>query len=73
MVFSIVKMQQSPKTINEYIISTFNNQDALISQKDQWLGSDCVVLQFIFWMKVSDVLHWIILGWSFQDNVNEWN
>jgi hypothetical protein len=41
MVFSIVEMQQSPKTINEYINSTFNSQDALIFQKDQ--GWDLIV------------------------------
>ncbi len=72
-VFSIVKMHQSPKMINGYINSTFNSQDTLISQKDQWLGFDCVVLQFIFWMKALNLLHWIVLGWSLNDNIDDWN
>jgi hypothetical protein len=59
--------------INGYINSTFNSQDTLISQKDQWLGFDCVVLRFTFWMKNLDLLDWIVLGWSVKDNIGEWN
>jgi len=59
--------------INGYVNNTFNSQDTLISQKDQWLGFDCVVLYFIFWMKALNLLHWILLGWSLNDNIDEWN